>query len=265
MLEYFAHLWQAVPDIKDLGPLWCNSCFYFEDFNGQLRKLFHGTQKIEMQISLAVCINQNIPGLARKLNYGTCEYDFYQNLTGRSLASPQEYIDIGIGILGQVIQITPDEKTLMAVEKHVGEGQVKNFWKFTRALLNGKVVHSAHYLPVTRRNSFTVQLKDSSEIYAQIQFFLKLEINCPNGLVCSSNCRCQTSKCLAVIKYLDKLSVEVVKDEFTGASLPHLVPVRLNTANINVCDILQIQKVCVIMKSASCDFVSAMPNAFEKE
>ena len=33
------------------GPLWAYSCFYFEDYNGQLRRFFSGTQNVENQVN----------------------------------------------------------------------------------------------------------------------------------------------------------------------------------------------------------------------
>lgn len=36
--------------VKDLGPLWSNSCFPFEDYNGDLRELFHGTKNVDGQV-----------------------------------------------------------------------------------------------------------------------------------------------------------------------------------------------------------------------
>jgi len=37
--------------VKTLGPLWAHSCFAFEAANGELLKLFHGSQKVEKQVS----------------------------------------------------------------------------------------------------------------------------------------------------------------------------------------------------------------------
>lgn len=37
--------------VKRLGPLWAHSCFPFESANGELLKLFHGSQAIEKQIN----------------------------------------------------------------------------------------------------------------------------------------------------------------------------------------------------------------------
>ena len=38
--------------VEDLGPFWSNSCFPFEDYNGDLRDLFHGTQNVDGQVSI---------------------------------------------------------------------------------------------------------------------------------------------------------------------------------------------------------------------
>lgn len=54
------HLPQVV---KELGPLWSYSCFAFEGANGELLKMFHGTQFIDLQIVNAVNIYQLLPTL----------------------------------------------------------------------------------------------------------------------------------------------------------------------------------------------------------
>ena len=36
--------------VGDLGPLWSNSCFPFEDYHGDLRDLFHGTKNVDGQV-----------------------------------------------------------------------------------------------------------------------------------------------------------------------------------------------------------------------
>lgn len=48
------HLKQTV---ENLGPLWSNSCFPFEDYNGDLTGHFHGSQNIQGQVRW---INQDI-------------------------------------------------------------------------------------------------------------------------------------------------------------------------------------------------------------
>ncbi|XP_028408833.1 uncharacterized protein LOC114531425 [Dendronephthya gigantea] len=53
-------------DVKELGPLYTHSCFTFEDKNGFILKLIHGTQCIDKQIFSAVTLTQKLPELRRK-------------------------------------------------------------------------------------------------------------------------------------------------------------------------------------------------------
>ena len=38
-------------DVRDLGPLWSHSCFPFENMNGILKNMYHGSQHIDKQAS----------------------------------------------------------------------------------------------------------------------------------------------------------------------------------------------------------------------
>ena len=44
------NLLHLVEDVKSNGPLWCNSLFMFEDWNGDITDYFHGTQNIPNQV-----------------------------------------------------------------------------------------------------------------------------------------------------------------------------------------------------------------------
>ena len=46
--------------VHNLGPLWANSTFDFEDANGELTALFHGTQNIDMQVIKIARINNTV-------------------------------------------------------------------------------------------------------------------------------------------------------------------------------------------------------------
>jgi len=59
-------LLDLVDDVIDLGPLYTHSCFAFEDKNGFLLKLIHGTQFLDSQIVSAVSITQKLPELHEK-------------------------------------------------------------------------------------------------------------------------------------------------------------------------------------------------------
>ena len=40
--------------VKNLGTLWAHSCFPFEAANGELLKLFHGSQSVEKQVGVHI-------------------------------------------------------------------------------------------------------------------------------------------------------------------------------------------------------------------
>lgn len=65
--------------VKQLGPLWSFSCFSFESANGELLKLFHGTQYIDIQIMNAVNVFQSLPTLTQMVDQSTSACSFIRN------------------------------------------------------------------------------------------------------------------------------------------------------------------------------------------
>ena len=59
-------LLHLVESVRQLGPLWTHSCFHFEDANGFILKLIHGTQSIQPQIVSAMSLVQALPVLTKK-------------------------------------------------------------------------------------------------------------------------------------------------------------------------------------------------------
>lgn len=51
------HMLRHIPDcVRNWGPMWAYSCFSFESQNGHLKKLYHGTRCMNVQVSmLYVC------------------------------------------------------------------------------------------------------------------------------------------------------------------------------------------------------------------
>ena len=78
-------LLHLVDDVRDQGPLYTHSCFSFEDKNGFILKLIHGTQFIDNQILSAVALCQKLPELKGKCIPTGSEIDLlYQDLTRAS-------------------------------------------------------------------------------------------------------------------------------------------------------------------------------------
>ena len=51
-IHYLLHL---SSDVQSLEPLWAYSCFPFENLNGELKHMFHGSRYIDTQILNALC------------------------------------------------------------------------------------------------------------------------------------------------------------------------------------------------------------------
>ena len=66
-------LLHLVECVRQLGPLWAFSCFHFENCNGFLLKLIHGTQSVQFQIVSAISILQGPPVLAQDYLKGAGE------------------------------------------------------------------------------------------------------------------------------------------------------------------------------------------------
>ena len=51
------HLLSHLPDcVYQWGPLWAYSCFHFENMNGKLKNLFHGTKNMSKQVKLCCSV-----------------------------------------------------------------------------------------------------------------------------------------------------------------------------------------------------------------
>ena len=86
--------------VKDLGPLWAYSCFAFESLNGQLLKLFHGTQAVEMQIVAAINSHQLLPNLLDQLPNHVKENTILKRFVHSSQTVLKQKIDHNIYTVG---------------------------------------------------------------------------------------------------------------------------------------------------------------------
>ena len=267
---YNAHgLLHLVDRVKDLGPLWTNSCFCFEDFNGELRHLFHGTQQVEMQIVLSVCIQQKIPELVPLLTSCPGAQEFYESLTSKGrLSHKKEVVCENIFINGAVIRhtITSQHKQLIEIEI----GEVKEVFMFKRVTINGTIFHCKEYKPGMRRNNCTIQYKsaDHENKYGQILYFVKCFRRCPNPVFCSNLCTCKFASYLALVEcfVIDNNTV-LSTDTVTGAVASHIIPLLSEVNETVVIPLDKIVNICVYIDHSNDgkSFAITFPNVFEKD
>ena len=154
-------LLHLVERVKDLGPLWTHSCFCFEDFNGELRHLYHGTQHVEMQIVLSICVQQKIPELVPLLPPDSGALQFFETLTSKGRWShKREIVCDNIFIIGAIVKHTIKIQHRQLLEREIGE--VGEIFKFKRVCIDGMIFHCKEYKPGIRRNNFTVQYQSPS-------------------------------------------------------------------------------------------------------
>ena len=156
-------LFHLTERVMNLGPLWTHSCFCFEDFNGELRSLFHGTQSIEEQIVLAISVQQKIPELLPLFENGSVPQMFYEHLSRkRQLVFKKEklWYDSMHSIVGNLRDYLLTNTERLVIESLLGA--VRRVYKFQRLLIGEQLIHSKSYKSMTRRNNFTVEFKPGS-------------------------------------------------------------------------------------------------------
>ncbi|XP_044167373.1 uncharacterized protein LOC122951430 [Acropora millepora] len=259
--------------VIDLGPLWTHSCFCFEDFNGELRSLFHGTQSIEEQIVLAISVQQKIPELVPLLENGSSSQEFYAHLSRkRHHVYKKEKLsdDSNYSIVGNL-----QNYLLTATERAVVEtlvGPVEQVYRFQRLLVGEQLIHSKSYKSMTRRNNYTVEFKPSSgnpsPCYGHILFYIKINLQCPNPSVCNDKCKCKKTLYYTLINVLKpNKNLVIANDVYTGATVPHLVPVIRGDNCITAIPVEDIVQLCFYVDCGydSTSFVGIFPNQYEKD
>lgn len=162
-------LLHLVEKVKDHGPLWTHSCFYYESFNGDLRHMFHGTQNVQMQIMHAVCLQQKLPELCKLLKPGSEAECFYQKVTCRK-AKKNDIKIIEGHIIGAVKQcvLAGDMSTVLG---NLAQQDLQIFYKFRK---DGCTIHSSDYQQDKRRNSFTISYNQSDLCaYGHIKCYIR--------------------------------------------------------------------------------------------
>ena len=148
-------------DVRNLGPLWTHSCFPFESYNGNLLKLFHGTQNVELQI-VSSAITQSLPSLKLKLTLGSVEEEFFNSLMNPSHVRREQIIENNIAALGSPSMKTLDREQIIALGKFLGfPSLLDTFPSFKRMDIGSSVYHSLSYKQVTAGNSYSVLLQDN--------------------------------------------------------------------------------------------------------
>ncbi|XP_066912244.1 uncharacterized protein [Clytia hemisphaerica] len=164
-IHSLVHLPQTV---LELGPLYVYSLFSFEDKNGYILKLIHGTQNIPFQLASAVSASNNLPYLAEIcIKPNTKEHKYLKQLNGtyhKHIFRITQTLT-GIGSLSPYY-VTREEDQLFTSRFMVMHSSVSTFPSIK---LGGFIIRSGCRTKEVRRNSISVSLTTGH--YFSIQRF----------------------------------------------------------------------------------------------
>ncbi len=254
--------------VKDIGPLWACSLFYFEDLNGEIRRMFHGTQKVELQILNIVSIQHKIPLLESYIAPGSIVQGVYSRLVKGNLRYDiREQVMPGMNVVGASTVFRPLGKPRQAISCAIPMyGQL---YKFKRLYNRGDIVHCAEYQNVNRRNSYSVtvsSLDGSKRHYGQVLYFVKATNLCPNPSCCNHSCACQVSKYYALLQLLEPTLEPISSSAGLQQCAKHVFPVRKST-NVICIDLERWNlEICVFVAlTKDVQFLCTVPNTVEKD
>ena len=255
--------------MRQLGPLWAFSCFHFEDCNGFLLKLIHGTQSVQFQIVSAISILQGLPVLSQDYLKGAGEkaLKLYKRLRyGVSEATSHVEIEAGIFKLGGVVQqiFTASEfRALAIVMNKMPDTDL--FKIFYHCKVKNISVNSEGYSKCKVRNSYTVIFSRNSSIcVGSVEFFFQYKEACKELIYCADECTCPVYNLamMKLINLVENSNLELIsKDYATGL---HFRPVAM-TDDLIVIPIQNILNKCCIISSGKRHYVSMFPNNCERD
>ena len=238
-------------NVRDLGPLYTHSCFSFEDKNGFILKLFHGTQFIDSQILTAVSFTQKLPELKEQcIAPNTEEETLYYNLLNPN--KPKRKLEIlpNVYMLGSLYRKRLDDKEFQALESYVGHAPAAaEVNAFNRIETKEAYIYGLDYKRMYRRNCSTVQYRfENVYSFGQVKCFFQLSSGTD-------------------IKHVAFIYPLECRKSYDPAST-HITSVTRN-ANLRVINIKDIWRNCIFITIDGNDtehhYVCEFPNKIEKD
>ena len=225
-VHYLVHL---VDNVEALGPLWTHSCFHFEDKNGFLLKLVHGTQNVQFQLVTAVSIIQKLPSLENDIEKSTEKaYKLYQAMQRYNSGTNETLLDRGIYAIGSLKYYNMTGSEFEALVKASNYVPTSTTVKMFQRIRVGRttIYHSAEYKRVTSRNSYTVLYMENGILQVgQVKFYFQHHF-C-ESTNCDGRCTRKTSNFAMVMKMPRETEhPPIVMDPITKATGFHLTLVK---------------------------------------
>ncbi len=233
--------------VKLWGPLWAHSAFVFENANGGLLKLVHGTKCVALQIVNKFLLHRAIPLFTTRYAVSEQVKEFCLEMTNDPrVKSFTKFQDTTVLDSGRVTETTDEEKrAFISAQKHAPDEMVVH----KRMVHKGLVYTSKSYsLSKRRRDCFG---KMSDGVYGEIQ---------------------------NIVSFPSKGGTEIAvlfKKLYTNASFPlsqgygFVSHIRLVSGSLfsPVCliSVDRLEQKCIVLKTGDQTFICDFPNAYERD
>lgn len=253
-------------NVENLGSLWSNSCFPFEDYNGDLKGYFHGSQNIQGQIVNSICVHQSLPQLAETIPESDAK-QLSRELLSKSYHCRTVGEEIGHDtfVVGSLERVWETSSLLSENEREV-VGAVSKMWVFKRAIVIGVEYQSFLYKRTTSRNNCTVIFqRHGKNHYGSIEKFVKCLEKCSRMQCLHEKCSCSLSvRYIALVRKLSRHPCQF--PVYHGMQVvKHILRVTI-TDRVLAVPISYIKEKCMrIDVDPTRVYVCHTPNSFEKD
>lgn len=228
-LTFNVHQLTHLPlSVQRWGPLWATSAFRFEDNNGVLLGLIHGTQQVNMQLVNTL-----------KLING------YNVL--RSKFSNQLVKCVSSGPLGKLVDIKLTEIEKLKLDLFFG-CPLNELQFYSRCKINHVLFCSKSYKQTNRCNyAVKYYMKNDSKVhFGFIKYFVQSKNNHDLSLAC-------------VVERHDATNV-LFKHRHCNVTIYHLIPISQEISGIDVVPLVQIEKKMLCITNTTLTY---FPNDYE--
>ena len=169
------HLLLHLPNtVRQLGPLWVYSCFYFEGQNGALKSLVHGTQHIEKQVINSFSYFKNLPVAVEKFfdEHSNLHFDALKHLNSNyrhkvpansRLVASNVYV-LGKPLIGTIDGLL-DDSEVQALQLVINAFR-ESIEVYNRIMFHNIIIHSCQWnnKGLMKQNNATVAYSRSGKV-----------------------------------------------------------------------------------------------------
>ncbi len=252
--------------VRNNGPLWAYSCFAFESVNGELMKLFHGTQSVDTQIVSAVNVHHMLVHMLMKVQPTYKSVPFVcRVLDAGHRTNLGVQLDHNLFAVGRAKQgFIVEEEVVQKVMEILNVDELNYVTVYERVWLRTQLLHSKLYHRVKARNSYTVEYTTNCGTisFGYIKYFL---VHSQGVCTCNTVCTCRKDvmACILQLELVQSsLMSEVDAPAFLTLKIPHIH--MCSEVNMLTCIPVQnIHHLCVSVAIGEHVFVCKPPNLHE--